>query len=86
MGPFLWCFDGTFPKNLDGKPGTNLAGFKGKVILLWPYQFKGKPDATGKSAGAKIGQMYGKVFKTKAVDSYSMTDATVAETIVTCFK
>lgn len=86
MGPFLWCFDGTFPKTLDGKPGTNLTGLKGKVVLLWPFHMKGKHDSKGQGAAGKIGAMYGKVFKTKTVDSFTLTEADVADKIVGCFK
>merc|ERR1712048_655424 len=82
MGPFLWCFDSTFPKNLDGKPGKNMKGFKGKVSLLWPYQTKGKADPKGRlSAAGKIADMYGKVLKTKPVDSYRFDDVKVAQIV-----
>jgi hypothetical protein len=85
MGPFLWIFDSTFPKDLNGKPGTNFNGFKGKVILLWPFHFKGKHDATKKSAAAKIAQMYARVFKTQAVDSFPMSEDDLGEKIAGCF-
>jgi len=85
MGPFLWVFDSAFPKTLDGKPGTNMNGFKGKVLLLWPFHQKGRHDAAKKSAAAKIAQMYGKAFKTQPVDSFVMSEDDVAEKIAGCF-
>lgn len=85
MGPFLWIFDSTFPKDMNSKPGTNFNGFKGKVVLLWPFHFKGKHDATKKSAAAKIAQMYARVFKTQAVDSFPMSEDDLGEKIAGCF-
>jgi len=80
MGPFLWMFDSTFPKTMDGKPGTNMNGYKGKAVLLWPMHTKGKPDGGqgGKTSGAKMAAMYGKPLKTTPIDSYTMTDADLA--------
>merc|ERR1712176_134239 len=78
FGPFLWCFDSTFPKNMDGKPGNNMKGFKGKVSLLWPYQTKGKAEKNGKSSAVgKMAEMYGKVLKAKPIDSYKFDDSKV---------
>jgi len=85
LGPFLWIFDSTFPKTLDGKPGTNMNGFKGKVVLLWPFHAKGKHDATKKSAAAKIAQMYGKALKTQPIDSFVMSEDDLAGTIAGSF-
>ncbi|CAE7031595.1 unnamed protein product [Symbiodinium natans] len=84
MGPWLWFFDGTFPKSFDGSGfGKNVKGFKGKVLFLWPYHTKGRHDPPKKvTACSKFADAYAKAVKTKPVDSYLMTDADVAARIV----
>jgi hypothetical protein len=82
MGPFLWFFDGTYPKNLDGKGGKNMQGFKGKATLLWPLHNKGKHDPRESTATFKFGQNIAKVVNTKLVDSFPMGDQEVAAEIL----
>jgi len=82
MGTFLWFFDGTFPKSLDGKAGNNMKGFKGKVKLLFPLCYKGKHDPNGRSGISKVADMFGRVLKTKPIDSFLMSVDDVATQIV----
>ena len=84
MGPWLWLYDGAFPKSLDGTVvGNNVKGFKGKVLLLWPYQTKGRHDPPKKpTTCSKVVDAYAKALKTKPADSFLMTDADVAARIV----
>ena len=83
-GPWLWFFDGTFPKSLDGSSlGNNVKGFKGKVLFLWPYHTKGKHDPPKRvTTCSKVAELYAKAVKTKPVDSYLLTDADIATRIV----
>jgi len=80
MGPFLWIYDSTFPKNL-GTPGKNIAGYKGKTVLFWPFHFKGKADPKGTSQSGKMAEAYAKILKCKPTDSFALTDADIANTI-----
>eukprot|EP00438_Fugacium_kawagutii_P030620 Skav206076 [mRNA] locus=scaffold1771:207792:210526:+ [translate_table: standard] len=84
MGPWLWFYDGTFPKSLDGSVvGNNVKGFKGKVLFLWPYHSKGRHDPPPRvTTCSKIAELYSKALKTKPVDSYLLNDADVAARIV----
>ena len=84
MGPWLWFFDGTFPKSLDGSGiGNNVKGFKGNVLFLWPYHTKGRHDPPKRvTTCSKVADVYAKAVKTKPVDSYLMTDADIASGIV----
>ncbi|CAE7216005.1 KIF18A [Symbiodinium necroappetens] len=84
MGPWLWFFDGTFPKSLDGSGiGNNVKGFKGNVLFLWPYHTKGRHDPPKRvTTCSKVADVYAKAVKTKPVDSYLMTDADIASRIV----
>lgn len=84
MGPFCWMYDSAFPSSLDGKPGVNMTGFKGKVRLLWPLCTKGRHDPSDRSAVAKISTMFAKTLKTKVTDSYTMGDSEVADEIIAC--
>ena len=83
MGPWLWFFDGTFPKSLDGSGvGNNVKGFKGNVLFLWPYHTKGRHDPPKRvTTCSKVADVYAKAVKTKPVDSYLMTDADIASRI-----
>eukprot|EP00746_Dinoflagellata_sp_MGD_P019261 gnl/MRDRNA2_/MRDRNA2_14474_c0_seq1.p1 gnl/MRDRNA2_/MRDRNA2_14474_c0~~gnl/MRDRNA2_/MRDRNA2_14474_c0_seq1.p1 ORF type:complete len:278 (+),score=57.34 gnl/MRDRNA2_/MRDRNA2_14474_c0_seq1:34-834(+) len=83
---FLWFFDGTVPKTMDGTPGKNMQGFKGKVKLLWPMCSKGRHDPNGRSGILKVAEMFGKVVKTVPIDSYNMNDDDVAEHISACMR
>jgi len=82
MGSFLWIFDSAFPTGGDYKPGKNMEGFKGKVTLLWPFNNRGKPDPRQKGWNAKAVAGFAKALRTKAIDSFQMSDADVAEYIV----
>eukprot|EP00928_Gymnodinium_smaydae_P004270 TRINITY_DN11473_c0_g1_i1.p1 TRINITY_DN11473_c0_g1~~TRINITY_DN11473_c0_g1_i1.p1 ORF type:complete len:1078 (+),score=154.72 TRINITY_DN11473_c0_g1_i1:45-3278(+) len=87
-GCFLWLMDNTYPKTADGFSsfGTNMQGFKGKVVLLWPYQTSGKHDPKMKGFGLTMANGVAKMFKTKPIDSYMMSDDDVADKIRSCFK
>ena len=81
---WLWFFDGTYPKNMDGAAGKNLQGFKsGKVKFLWPLAYRGKHAPKGQAL--KVAEMFARVLKTKPIDSFLMDDAAVAAQIMACF-
>eukprot|EP00931_Biecheleriopsis_adriatica_P076619 TRINITY_DN5030_c0_g1_i1.p1 TRINITY_DN5030_c0_g1~~TRINITY_DN5030_c0_g1_i1.p1 ORF type:complete len:941 (-),score=164.95 TRINITY_DN5030_c0_g1_i1:37-2655(-) len=84
-GPWLWFFDGTYPKTFDGAGGNNIKGFKGKVVFLWPCHMKGKHDPGGKYTGAKLAQNYAKMLKTKYVDSFLFGSEEVSDRILAAF-
>ena len=88
MGTFMWICDDTYPKSDINawKPGKNMAGFKGKATLLWPYNNRGKPDPQKKySRNASCLPLLSKALKTTPIDSFQFNDEDVAEHIVASF-
>ncbi|KAK3246993.1 hypothetical protein CYMTET_43498 [Cymbomonas tetramitiformis] len=78
---WMWFFDGAMPKSMESPPGKNMKGFKGNVDFLWPMCSKGRHDPQGRSGVTKMADMFARVVKTKAVDSYLMGDEELAELI-----
>ena len=89
LGSFIWMFDGVFPSDPAMPAGTNMKGFKGKAVMLWPFQIQGKhveKEKIMKGWPGKVLNGFAKVLKTTPVDSYLMDDNDVADQIMSCFR
>jgi len=59
------------------KIGANVKKLKGKVVLMWPCHFKGRPDA--KQSNSKVAQIVASALRTKLVDSYGWSEEKAIE-------